>query len=288
MLQISDKFKDAHGNVRQPLSYERILETCDTAHQKLHDFLVDCNKSFDGISFHVADDKNPITAANKAMRDYGGDKRRVTDYVRGKTMVQSPDTIRALTGRDFEHLMHKHGIEVAGMNNYFKEPKDDTGYRCINYKLAIPVGVDKNGDIEQHIVELQVVAAQIEKRCEETHKYKRRAEEAGNQIELLMQKYGNVRELKYREIHNDKLTPEEKERLTAFEYEAKPYRKIAQLNYAASRLINGQTARGSDPKTNYEALLDPDQKSKHFLFPGREEHLASLKFKADLMVYENE
>ncbi len=288
MLTISDKFKDAHGNVRQPLSYERIQETCDTAKQKLHDFLVDCNKFFDGIDFKVAENKNPTTAANKAMRDYGGDKRRVTDYVRGKTVVQSPDTIRALTSRDFEHLMYRHGIEVAGMSDYFREPKDDTGYRCINYKLAVPVGIDKDGNIEQHIAELQVVAEQMEEVYKQTHGYKRRAEEAGNQIEFLMQEYGNVRELKYREIHNEKLTPEEKERLTAFEHAAKPFRKIAQLNYAASRLINGQAARGNSPETNYEALLDPDQKSKHFLFPGREEHLSSQKFKADAMVYDNE
>lgn len=410
MLKLNEKFTDvASGLLIQPLSYQEVLDTRSQARAALKALLIDLNKSYEDFSFIIGDDKSTTTANKKAIRDYGGENRCVTDYVRSKGTVQSPDTIKALTGREFEHLLHKHGIEVAAMNNYFEEPKDQTGYRCVNMKLAVPVDKERS---QFHIVELQIVADQIEAVYDQTHDYKRRAEEAEDEIARLeverkfggvymsdlkrqtllgnhltneeaqaletfesdlkfaehlttlsaegaeqvvadfaegsyaasgekmsklierayindptitdaetaevdeferrlaflekissipaeqgirrieekrfSEKFGGVtiRDLQNKAL-NEEVTYEEEMALSAFKEEIKPLKRISRLNFAACSLINARAARGDEAEFDFQTLIGEEFRVKHMLTPGKEEHMDSMKFKADALAAQN-
>ncbi len=409
MLKLNKKFTDAaSGLLIQPLSYDRVLETREQARAALQNLLIECNKRYEDFSFVVGDNKDTNTAKKKAIRDYGGEKRCVTDYVRSKGSVNSPETIKALTSRDFEHLLHENGIEIAAMNNYFHEPKDQTGYRCVNMKLAVPVNKERS---EYHIVELQIVAEQIEAVYDQTHDYKRRAEEAEDKIarleverkyggvymsdlkemaltgqqlsnaennalqdfeteikfakhlnglnteeaemeintladgaqfngqsisSLIERVYGNdqtlleeeidavdnfekrqafyteitsltykealarieekeyteklggitIRDLKNKAL-NEGITYDQEMALSAFDKEIKPLKRISRLNFAACSLINARAAIGDGLKHDYQELIGDEHKVKHMLSPGKEEHMDSMKFKADELAQQN-
>ncbi len=287
MLKINEKFKDAALEILiQPLPYSRVLETRDSAKKNLTNFLINFQKIFPDFDFEIGKNKNLGTAERKALRDYDGEKRCVTDYVRAKASVASPETVTAIRSRSFEHLLYEHGIEIAGENDLFEEPKDQTGYRCINLKLAIPVNMEQT---EHHIVELQIVAEQIEAVYDETHEYKRRAEEADDKVYRLEKEkdFEGVRiiDLKERAFEGERLTPEQEYALTLFDEEIKSLKRISKLNYAACRLINGRAARGLGNDHNFEELLsdDPKIRNKFLLSPGKEEHMDSMKFQADVL-----
>ncbi len=288
MKRIGCQFDTVKGSIRQPLPYDKVIETRPQARAKLKEFLIECSKNIKGIHFEIGPDKDLETANNKAIRDYDGDKRAVTDYVRAKICVNSPDQVRALTGETFQHVMDDNDVHVVKMNDYFSDPKDRTGYRCLNYKLAIPVGQDEQNNNQYHYVELQVVAEQIEAIYDETHKYKRRAEEAENEIAAIMREHG-IYELKNKEISGAELSKEEESLLRITDITIKPLRKISKLNYATCYLLNSIAARGDgSEENNYETLLDPDKVAKHQLTPGKKERLSTMKHKADMMEMINE
>ncbi len=288
MKHIGCQFDSMKGGTRQPLPYDKIIETRPQARENLKKLLIECSKNIKGIQFEIGPDKDLKTAENKAIRDYGGDKRAVTDYVRAKICVNSPDQVRALKGEEFQEIMAENNVRVVKMNDYFSDPKDRTGYRCLNYKLSIPVGTDENGNQQEHYVELQIVAEQIEAVYDETHAYKRRAEEAENEIAAFMREHG-IYELKNKEIAGGDLTKEEEALLKMAEYTIKPLRKKSKLNYATCYLINSMAAKGDgEEHNNYETLLDPDKATKHRLTPGKKERLSTMKHKADMMEMINE
>ena len=171
-------FKNASGQPYQPLEEQNIIETQSIARNILQDLIMICIDKLDIISVEVGDYKELTRAFAKAVRDYNGDMRRVTDYVRAKIVINSPQAVlNILNGNEFQEALDMLGIKIVSLNNLFEEPKDNTGYRCLNYKLAIPVDHDPTTkEMRYHIVELQVVAEQLEAIYNTTHPYKSSAE----------------------------------------------------------------------------------------------------------------
>lgn len=282
---IDTQFQTASGKAIQRLSFERIIETRPAARQMLQDLLILSSIATNGSQFIIGPDKDLSVAERKAQRDFGSDMSRVTDFVRAKMTVDNTDAIRFWKSRDFEHILYENDIHIAEINDYFEDPKDQTGYRCLNFKLAVPVGKDKSGNTEHQVVELQIVAKQIENVYDQTHIYKRRAEDAETKIFQLM-KENNIHALKAKELSGERLSREEDIQLKSFDILIKPLKTISRLNYAACRLINGQASRSDDPKHDFQSLIAPEFKSKHYLYPGRESNLETMKAKADLLHHE--
>jgi len=272
--QISSHFHDKKGCLCQRMPIERIIETQDIARENLKNMLIDIVKEVSNnggvCDFILGPNKKLDVARNKANRDYDGDITRVTDFVRAKIVVVTPEQVEGIkslmSGGSLDtELTQKHGIkvteesdttvtfdtpqkrpefmqhhncEVARQSDFFEDPKDFTGYRCINYKLAVPVGKDSVGAEDFQIVELQIVAEQIEAVYDKTHPYKRAAEE-------ILDKEGE-------------LTQED--------------RKRAAYNFAACRYHNGLAARDA----GYDKLLKPEVRSKIALTRNRELKLEGM------------
>lgn len=274
MLKLNEKFVDAaKGILIQPLPYDRILETRPQAKKALEHVVNDLTKMFDDTYSIFGDNKLEKTAENKAKRDYDGELRCVTDHIRAKLVVSSAHTIRTLQSLEFKKLLQEYGIEIAGHNDLFDDPKDDTGYRCVNLKLAVPINEDGT---KKHIVELQVVAQQIEDKYDETHVYKRIAEDAMNKIQRLENETKfedlSINDLKDMSENGEYLSVAQEDAIDAFEEEMKPLKHIAKINYAKCRLTNNRAAKGDNPDNDYEALLsdDPVIRDKHTMTPNKE------------------
>lgn len=219
------------------LPLDRIVETQDVATQRLQDFQIALNQEV-GTRHKTGKPKKLDRAKDKAKTDYDGDMQRVTDYARGKMIVDSPEQVTGLTkllDDKYSDFLKKHGICVASKKDYFAEPKDNTGYRCINYKLLVPVGEDDDGKMEHQVVELQVVASQIEKINDLTHPFKRRAEDI------------------HAKTVDEKRDPSKDEAREMF------------LSYATSRYYNGIIAGNN----GYDTLLDPSERPKFEMTANR-------------------
>lgn len=273
---VADQFRNNRGVLCQCLPIDRVLETQDEARDNLKELLIDVVKQVssngDVCTFILGPNKDFDVAQNKANRDYGGDLARVTDWVRGKLIVVTPEQVedikRLMSGNGIQskhhmrviqetdttvefdqpqrrpEFMQKHNSHVARSTDFFEDPKDFTGYRCINYKIAIPVGNQRPGEEEHQIVELQVVAEQIEAVYDKTHPYKRAAEEI---------------------LDKDELTQED--------------RREAAYNFAACRYHNGLAARDA----GYDKLLKPELRSKVALTRNRELKLRGMIDELDMM-----
>lgn len=239
--EVSKRFRDqASGSPCQGMTYERIVETREEANDAFRNFLRDCKRHLRLHDAFVGPLKDLTAAENKAKREYNGRKDLVTDYVRGKVVVRTPEEVLAIK-ETFKNarseLMQEHGIYLVHLTDFFEDPKDFTGYRALNYKLAVPVGED-----DFQVVELQVVAEQIEQIYDTTHPYKAAAEA----------------------IH-DKADAEGRD-LT------KPERREAAYNFAACRLHNGRVARDA----GYDVLLKPELRGRHELTRNREIKLSGM------------
>lgn len=222
------------------MDYQRIVETREEANEAFRAFLLDSKIQLGLHQAFVGPLKDLAAADNKAKREYNGRPELVTDYVRGKVVVCTPEEVIAIKetfSNQKSDLMYKHGIHIVQCTDFFEDPKDFTGYRALNYKLAVPVG-----DNEYHVVELQVVAAQIEAVYDLTHPYKAAAEA----------------------IHD--LAATEGRELTKAE------KREAAYNYAACRLYNGVEAR----EAGYDRLLLPELHGKHALTRNRQIKLAGM------------
>ncbi len=149
------------------MTYERVLETRPEAKEKLHAFLIDLRKSVGLDDFVIGDTKLMESVNRKARDDYEGDHLAVLDHERGKGIVSDPLSVlktKLQLSNPNSNLMLKHGAEIVTLNDLFENPKIKTGYRCINTKIALPVG-----NAEPHTVEIQIVASQIEDLYERTH-----------------------------------------------------------------------------------------------------------------------
>lgn len=249
LTAVARRFWDDPGKfVTNLLSVKRLIETQDVATERLKAFQIDINKSA-GTRHKTGKPKKLDRAKNKANTDYDGDMQRVTDYARGKMIVDSPDQVRAITAMlddKNSDLLREHGICVVSKRDYFAEPKEQTGYRCINYKLAVPVGEDENFDVERQVVELQVVASQIEKINSLTHPFKRRGEDI------------------HTRAVDEGRDPDQDE---AYEMH---------LCFATSRYYNGLVSGNN----GYDELLKPSQRGKFEMTPTRRHN--HLKFVRDL------
>lgn len=287
MLRVSKNFRNSSGYVCQTLDHERVLETRPEARQALQDVLIEASKTFKGITPIMGPDKDIEVAHRKAVRDYNGDDSRVSDFVRAKAEVRYAQAITDFKSDEFQELLNSRGIEIAGMNDFFSDPKEKTGYRCLNFKLAVPVdGSPKSAydyqDVEKQVVELQVVAEQIECKYNETHPYKRTAERLEDQIFQYEREQGitELKEQRRKAKRGDAepLTEQQATRLKLFRNTVQPLKKLVAENYAMCRLINGSAAQSDDPDYDYESLLDDQLKSKHALTPQTRQKLELMTF----------
>ncbi len=287
MLEVSKNFKNSSGNVCQTLSHERVLETRPDAHAALKELIIETSKNFKGITPTMGPDKDPEVARRKAIRDYDGDDSRVSDFVRAKVSVHYAQAINDLKSDAFQDILRERGIEIAGMNDFFADPKEKTGYRCLNFKLAVPVNRDGKRpmelqDMEKQVIELQVVAEQIEERYNETHPYKRTAERLEDQIFQYEREQGitalKEQRRKAKQGNAEPLTEAESRKLKAFRATVQPLKKLVSENYAMCRLINGTAAQSDDPDYDYESLLNPELHSKHALTPNTRQKLELMTF----------
>ena len=280
---VTGQFRNSRGVLCQCLPIDRVLETQDEARENLKELLIDLVKevAVNGgmCQFILGPNKKLDVAQNKANRDYDGDLARVTDFVRGKVVVVTPEQIeeikRLMSGDEMQsdmqrkhhvrvmqevdttvefdtpqrrpEFMQKHNSHVARTTDFFEDPKDFTGYRCINYKLAIPVGEQRPSEEEFQVVELQIVAEQIEAVYDQTHPYKRAAEEI---------------------LDKDELTQKD--------------RREAAYNFAACRYHNGLAARDA----GYDKLLKPELRSKVALTRNRELKLRGMIDELEMMASE--
>jgi hypothetical protein len=237
---LQSRFNDSEGVPCQELTLEQVLATRNDANQRLEAFLHDCKRYLRLHDAFVGPLKKDEDAQKKGEGEKKGRHDRVTDYVRGKIVVRTPqEVLSVLETLSNGHIdfMQAHGIMPVELTNFFEDPKDFTGYRALKYKLAVPVLEGR-----YHLVELQVVAEQIEQVYDETHPYKVRGET----------------------IH-DRSARENRE-LTKAE------RREAAYSFAACRLINGRVARDA----GYDVLLKPELRGKHSLPRHRELKLQGM------------
>lgn len=234
--EIASAFTNEAGCICQPMPLDRILETRDEAREKLKNLLIDLRSRVGLHDFEIGPNKKLDRAINKAKRDYEGDITRVTDFVRAKGIVTTPEQVEeiktALSEGDGKQFLDDHGIRIVRETDFFESPKDLTGYRCLNYKIAIPIGPDTVTKPEYQVVELQIVAEQIEAVYSTTHPHKVTAEEILNRDEEL-----------------DRLG-----------------RREVAYNYAACRYHNGIAARDA----GYDKLLLPEERKSHAMTKSRE------------------
>lgn len=179
---VTRKFNDARPSpgkpdVRQVLSVEKVQEYINITQAQLELIIKaaidDCELTAGGF---VGPNKKLGKAEEKARNDYHGDLSRIADWNRGKLVISSAEEYRKVkeffSSKNADYLKNKFGLTVEKSTDFFEDPKDSTNYRAINYKISLPSGPKK----EPVIVELQVVAEQIEAIYEHTHKFKGEAE----------------------------------------------------------------------------------------------------------------
>ena len=131
-------------------------------------FLKELSEIVEG-DFKLGPKKKLGTAEEKINRDYEGKAQLLCDIVRGKVIINSPKAIEQLReilsthSKKPHEIFTKYGAYCALMSDYFSAPKDETGYRCINARIAFPVkSNDENAKTRYYIVELQGVHKNIE------------------------------------------------------------------------------------------------------------------------------
>ncbi len=146
-----------------------------------------------GGKFKLGPIKERDVAEKKIQRDYEGKATLISDIIRGKVIADSPETISILREilnpeSETHKLLKKHGVYCAQMTDYFADPKYETGYRCLNAKLAFPI----NGTDEEFLVELQVVHKDIEATYDKTHHHMREAQRITNKYQFEIMPLGKA------------------------------------------------------------------------------------------------
>jgi hypothetical protein len=259
-IDLSAFFGELNGKTRtrQMLTREQINATAEEANTKLRNFLIDCKTKIpdlaDAFVGPIKDDK---VLENKAIRDYGGDASFVCDKVRGKGVVTNAQQVlsmQQILDDPHNEILKKHGMFVVHKTDFFSDPKEPTGYRALNYRLAVPVV----GGYQ--IVELQVVAEQIEAVYDLTHPHKRAIEKIYD---------GAIEEIPEYDNNGQRLTTENGTPL--FTYLPRELNKVERLDVsyhtAKLALINGQAAK------EYHCLIRPDLAGKYEMTPVRQRKL---------------
>ncbi len=172
---LANSMRDSHGHAKQRMSFERMVETHHTATERLASAMIDIRRDT-GASLKIGKPKELGRAEDKIKDDYKGDASLLCDMARGKIIVDSPEQIQTMQ-ENLPDLLAMHGMFVVQESDYFKTPKAQTGYSCLNFKIAVPVGEDDKGQAEYQICELQVVAEQIEAVSKQSHFFKRKSED---------------------------------------------------------------------------------------------------------------
>lgn len=259
-VDLSSFFGEINGEhkPRQVLSREQIRATAEEADRKLASFIADCKRKIpDLVDAFVGPIKDPEVEENKANRDYGGDASFVCDTVRGKGIVNSAMQVlsmkQILDDPDNETLQ-KHGIFVVTSTDFFADPKEPTGYRALNYRLAVPV----EGGYQ--IVELQVVAEQIEAVYDLTHQHKRALERVYDGAVMKVPRYDELGKLAIGDNGDAQYD------IVARELN-KAERSEVRYHTAKLALINGLAAK------DYHCLVRPDLAGKYEMNPIRQRKL---------------
>lgn len=192
--KFSDKalvFRDKKGKpfVMQSFgSLEELYKRAEQIEAQFKKFGTELEK-LTGGKFKLGPTKEPEIAQNKINRDCHGKATLISDIVRAKIIVDSPEGIEEIINildpkNPQEHkILKDFGAYCAQLNNHFSSPKLETGYRCGNAKISFPLD-DKNGNKtgEEYLVELQIVHEAIEAVYDKTHKHMRQAQDIGGRF----------------------------------------------------------------------------------------------------------
>jgi len=164
-------------------------------------------------SYKLGPLKKRERAEDKIHTDYGGKATLISDIIRGKVVVDSVEAIiklrEMLNPKDgaVHPLLKKHGIYCAQVTDLFADPKYETGYRCLNSKLAFPL--DNGGE---YLVELQIVHDKIEATYDKTHKHMRMAQDISREYaDKIMPLAAAIRRSRHYDVclfHNGKASKE--------------------------------------------------------------------------------
>lgn len=176
--------------VQDLTSLDELYDTADICNARLAK-LGESLELLTGGHFILGPIKDREVAENKIRRELNGKAELLCDVVRGKLMVDSPAAILATRellnsqGR-IHRVFEEHKTRSVIVGDHFAEPKMETGYRCLNAKIAIPVVDDEelesldindpNELILSQTVELQVVHEDIEAIYDQTHGHMREAQ----------------------------------------------------------------------------------------------------------------
>ncbi len=146
-----------------------------------------------GGKFKLGATKEFDTAREKIDRDCHGNATLISDIVRAKIKVSSPEAIETLLEmldpekKEEDPLFKEFKGYCAQLNNHFAAPKLETGYRAINAKIAFPLFGKDGKEIEgEYLVELQVVHKALDEAVyDKTHKHMRLAQD-------ILSQYNNV------------------------------------------------------------------------------------------------
>ncbi len=164
-------------------SLDALYNSVDETEKKFKELGATLEKETNG-KFFLGPVKERSVAEEKIATDLGGKSTLISDIVRAKIVVNSPEAIAILrtmlnpTAKNTHDILNKRKAYSAQMADYFADPKFETGYRALNAKIAIPIGKESENEEESefHLVELQVVHQDIESIYDRTHRHMREAQ----------------------------------------------------------------------------------------------------------------
>lgn len=184
MIKLSDKAttffcpSGKHIAMQSLSSLDELYEHAPETEKKFKAFAKELSE-LTGCKFKLGSTKDRDVAEDKIKRDYDGNPLLISDIIRGKEVVDSPEAIElnreVLNPENKERhpLLKKYNVYCAQMSDYYADPKYETDYRCINAKLSFPI----DGTDEEYLVELQIVHEAIESTYHLTHDHMRKAQE---------------------------------------------------------------------------------------------------------------
>jgi len=178
---LRELFPTARGHPIQGYgSLEDLLAFAPQVKEKLDHFGAKLAAVVDG-TFVAGPIKTKEQCEKKIATEYFGEETLLCDVVRGKLVVNTVEQVRQL--QDFLNpetdpapLLTEHWFCVSVLADYFADPKFETGYRCLNAKLAVRLN-----ETEYYVVELQVVHEAFEEIYDKTHDYMAGARAVGEQ-----------------------------------------------------------------------------------------------------------
>lgn len=128
----------------------------------------------------IGDPKDQEVAKAKVLSELQRKETLMSDACRFTCVVDDIEQVqqgKALFDptKPTSDILAKHGIIVVLQRDYFEEPKYETGWRCINARLGIPIG-EYDGETIYHYVEGQISGRALHDVYNLTHHHMRTAQ----------------------------------------------------------------------------------------------------------------